>query len=192
MVELERVELVQELEEMEKERKLGESRLQEVRQQVEAVLGEVEENGEEMFRLKEGLRPILTRLKTRKSQLNSLEVEVDEKKKVLEVVRRKIDTSEEILRNLETKLSDADKIVAGSSTSSLLLPIALFVSGLFNVATGGHIVSSLISSKSSSKMDDEVVQYAPPPQLPSYYPDYSDHLDGRADVHEDQGVPGVE
>ena len=79
-------------------------------------------------RLKEGLRPILTRLKTRKSQLNSLEVEVlifiiigfvysslflivgrifgalssptqvDEKKKVLEVVRRKIDTSEEILR----------------------------------------------------------------------------------------------
>ena len=79
-------------------------------------------------RLKEGLRPILTRLKTRKSQLNSLEVEVliliiigfvhsclflivgrifaalssptqvVEKKKVLEVVRRKIDTSEEILR----------------------------------------------------------------------------------------------
>ena len=108
-----------------------------------------------------------------------------------------------VFRNLETKLSDADKIVAGSSTSSLLLPIALFVSGLFNVATGGHIVSSLISSKSSSKMDDEVVQYAPPPQLPSYYPDdvgsvpsyypdYSDHLDGRADVHEDQGVPGVE
>merc|ERR1719150_1089294 len=152
---------------------------------VKAVLGEVEENGEEMFRLKEGLRPILTRLKTRKSQLNSLEVEVDEKKKVLEVVRRKIDTSEEILRNLETKLSDADKIVAGSSTSSLLLPIALFVSGLFNVATGGHIVSSLISSKSSSKMDDEVVQYAPPPKLPSYYPDdvgsapsyYSDHLE---------------
>ena len=51
MVELERVELVQELEEMEKERELGESRLQEVKQQVEAVLGEVEENGEEMFRL---------------------------------------------------------------------------------------------------------------------------------------------
>ena len=79
-------------------------------------------------RLKEGLRPILTRLKTRKSQLKSLEVEVliliiigfahpclflivgrtfaalscptqvVEKKKVLEVVRRKIDTSEEILR----------------------------------------------------------------------------------------------
>ena len=97
-----------------------------------------------------------------------------------------------VFRNLETKLSEADKIVAGSSTSSLLLPIALFVSGLFNVATGGHIVSSLISSKSSSKMDDEVVQYAPPPKLPSYYPDYSDHLDGRADVHEDQGVPGVE
>ena len=74
------------------------------------------------------MRPILTRLKTRKSQLNSLEVEVliliiigfvhscfllivgrifaalscliqvSEKKKVLEVVRRKIDTSEEILR----------------------------------------------------------------------------------------------
>ena len=74
------------------------------------------------------MRPILTRLKTRKSQLNSLEVEVliliiirffhsclfcivgrifaalssptqvREKKKVLEVVRRKIDTSEEILR----------------------------------------------------------------------------------------------
>ena len=109
-----------------------------------------------------------------------------------------------VFRNLETKLSEADNIVAGSSTSStssLLLPIALFVSGLFNVATGGHIVSSLISSKSSSKMDDEVVQYAPPPQLPSYYPDdvgsapsyYSDHLDGRADVNEDQqGVPGVE
>ena len=91
-----------------------------------------------------------------------------------------------VFRNLETKLSEADKIVAGSSTSSLLLPIALFVSGLFNVATGGHIVSSLFSSKSSSKMDDEVVQYAPPPQLPSYYPDYSDHL------NEDQGVPGVE
>ena len=53
-------------------------------------------------------------------------------------------------------------------------------------------MSSLISSKSSSKMDDEVVQYAPPPQLPSYYPDYSDHLDGRVDVTEDQGVPGVE
>ena len=97
-----------------------------------------------------------------------------------------------VFRNLETKLSEADKIVASSSTSSLLLPIALFVSGLFNVATGGHIVSSLFSSKSSSKMDDEVVQYAPPPQLPSYYPDYTDHLDGRADVNEDQGVPGVE
>ena len=51
MVELKRVELAQEVEEMEKERELGETRLQEVRHQVEAVLGEVEENGEEMFRL---------------------------------------------------------------------------------------------------------------------------------------------
>ena len=78
-----------------------------------------------------------------------------------------------VIRNLEKKLGEADKIVGGSSsTSSLLVPVALFFSGLFNLATGGHIVSSLISSSSSSKskMDDQPIQYAPPPQLPSYYP----------------------
>ena len=78
-----------------------------------------------------------------------------------------------VTRNLESKLGEAEKIVGGSSTSSsLLFPIALFFSGLFNIATGGHIVSSLISSSSSSssKMDEQPIQYAPPPQLPSYYP----------------------
>ena len=78
-----------------------------------------------------------------------------------------------VTRNLESKLGEAEKIVGGSSSSSsLLFPIALFFSGLFNIATGGHIVSSLISSSSSSssKMDEQPIQYAPPPQLPSYYP----------------------
>ena len=50
MIQLERVELERELEEVEKEKEVGERRLQEVKEEVQAVLGEVEENGEEMFR----------------------------------------------------------------------------------------------------------------------------------------------
>ena len=50
MIQLERVELERELEEVEREREVGERRLQEVKEEVEAVLGEVEENGDEMFR----------------------------------------------------------------------------------------------------------------------------------------------
>ena len=50
MIQLERVELERELEEVEKEKEVGERRLQEVKEEVQAVLGEVEENGDEMFR----------------------------------------------------------------------------------------------------------------------------------------------
>ena len=50
MIQLERVELERELEEVEREREEVESRLQEVNEEVKAVLGEVEENGDEMFR----------------------------------------------------------------------------------------------------------------------------------------------
>ena len=50
MIELERVELEQELEEVVREREGGERRLQGVKAEVAAVLGEVEENGDEMFR----------------------------------------------------------------------------------------------------------------------------------------------
>ena len=50
MIELERVELEQELEEVVREREVGERRLQEVKAEVAAVLGEVEENGDEIFR----------------------------------------------------------------------------------------------------------------------------------------------
>ena len=50
MIQLERVELERELEEVEREKEVGERRLQEVKEEVQAVLGEVEENGDEMFR----------------------------------------------------------------------------------------------------------------------------------------------
>ena len=50
MIQLERVELERELEEVEREKEVVEKRLQEVNEEVKAVLGEVEENGDEMFR----------------------------------------------------------------------------------------------------------------------------------------------
>ena len=60
MIQLERVELERELEEVERERDLVERRLQEVNEEVKAVLGEVEENGDEMFRYQTSSAPKLS------------------------------------------------------------------------------------------------------------------------------------
>lgn len=74
-----------------------------------------------------------------------------------------------VLSELETKIGQTDKTEAAATSSSLLLPAALLVSSLFNIVTGGHMVSTFLASPASSKMDDSPVQFSPGPGPSSYF-----------------------
>jgi len=140
-----------------------------LRMEVGRLRQEMEENGDQMLRLKSGLAPLVTDVSARRSELSKMEKNLEEKAGELEQVQQKIDASSKLLNSIKssissptTPLSDKTGSIQTSSasiTSSSLFPV-LMVSVLLNLITGGFLLSTYSSSK---RRDDTLpAQFIPP------------------------------